>query len=182
MPIFDRWRDDLRASRRRTARTIDEGSSPIGPIVAAVGGALGGAAMALLLDPANGRARRARLLDQLGASVRGGRRRTERMARGVAANVSAAGARTSAALRPPAQHDENDATLVARVESELFRDQTIPKGALNVNAENGIVIVRGELPDSDMRDRLETAIRRIPGVWEVHNLTHLPGEPAPTAR
>lgn len=182
MPIFDRWRDDFRASRRRTARTIDEPSSPITPILAAVGGALSGAAMALLLDPANGRARRARLVDQLGAGVRSGRRSAERAARGVAANVAAARARTSAALSAPAQHDENDATLAARVESELFRDQSIPKGALNVNAENGIVIVRGELPDMAMREQLETAIRRIPGVWEVHNLTHLPGEPAPTAR
>ncbi|MEO8510147.1 MAG: BON domain-containing protein [Chloroflexota bacterium] len=182
MPIFDRWRDDLRASRRRAARSIDEPSSPIGPIIAAVGGALGGAAVALLMDPANGRARRARLVDQLGANVRGGRRRTERMARGVAANITAVGARTSAAMRPPAHHDENDATLAARVESELFSDASIPKGGLNVNAENGIVIVRGELADMEMRERLETAIRRIPGVWEVHNLTHLPGEPAPTTR
>lgn len=182
MPIFDRWRDDLRASRRRTARTVDAPSSPIGPIVAAVGGALSGAAVALLLDPANGRARRARLFDRLGASVRAGRRRTERVARNVSATVSAAGARSSAAMRAPSHHDENDATLAARVESELFSDQTIPKGALNINAENGIVIVRGELPDTEMRERLETAVRRIPGVWEVHNLTHLPGEPAPTAR
>ena len=182
MPIFDRWRDDLRATRRRTARTIDEPSSLVGPILAAAGGALSGAVAALLLDPANGRARRARLVDQLAGGMRRGRRSAERLARGVAANASAARARTAAALRAPAQHDENDATLTARVESELFRDQAIPKGDLNINAENGIVIVRGELPDPAMREQLETAIRRIPGVWEVHNLTHLPGEPAPTTR
>jgi osmotically-inducible protein OsmY len=143
---------------------------------------LTGAVSAMLLDPARGRSRRAQLVDRGRAMLNRSGRRAERMARGVSANATALAARASAALAEPAELDDNSVTLAARVESELFRDPSIPKGALNINAENGIIVIRGELPDGEMRDRIESSVRRIPGVWEVHNLTHLPGEPAPTAR
>lgn len=191
MSIFDQWRDQLGSSRDKTARSardarrragLVERPNPIGTIAAAIGGAAAGAALALLFDPARGRGRRAQLVDRVRGGIRGGQRRADRTVRGVRARANAVAARSSAAMRQRASDDVNDATLAERVESELFSDQTIPKGALNINAENGIIVVRGELPDAEMRERIETAIRRIPGVWEVNNLTHLPGEPAPTAR
>jgi osmotically-inducible protein OsmY len=45
-----------------------------------------------------------------------------------------------------------------------------------------VVVLRGEVADSAMSERLEHGARAIPGVWEVENLLHLPGEPAPTHR
>ena len=76
----------------------------------------------------------------------------------------------------------NDATLKDRVESELLRDAAIPKGAININAEQGVVVLRGEVPDDDMRSALATRAAEIHGVWYVENLLHLPGEPAMTRR
>ena len=191
MSILDQWRAQLGSSRDQTARQarevrrrahLSESRSPFGTIAAAIGGAAAGATLALLFDPARGRGRRAQLADRALGGARAGQRRFSRAIRGSRARVTGLAARGAAAMSDRAPDDVNDATLAERVESELFSDQTIPKGALNVNAENGIVVVRGELPDAEMRDRVETAIRRIPGVWEVNNLTHLPGEPAPTAR
>lgn len=177
MPILERWRRDVEAAAPR-----DRSSGLAGTLVAAAGAALAGAAAAFLLDPDRGNARRSQLVDRIAAAARSGRRRGERAARGVGAGASAMVARTSAALRERPERDENDAALASRVESELFSDPSIPKGSLNLNAENGIIVVRGEVADADMRERIETAIRRVPGVWEVNNLVHLPGEPAPTAR
>jgi osmotically-inducible protein OsmY len=76
----------------------------------------------------------------------------------------------------------NDASLAAKVESELFRDPDLPKGDININVEQGVVVLRGEVADAGTSERLEKSARAIPGVWEVENLLHLPGEPAPTHR
>ena len=67
-------------------------------------------------------------------------------------------------------------TLTAKVETKLFRDPSVPKGTININVERGIVVLRGEVPDAEMRDRLATEAGAIGGVWSVHNLLHLPGE------
>jgi osmotically-inducible protein OsmY len=43
--------------------------------------------------------------------------------------------------RPREQPD--DAALARKVETELFRDADVPKGDINVNAEDGVVFLRG---------------------------------------
>ena len=48
------------------------------------------------------------------------------------------------------EHDTpelDDVSLVRKVESELFRDRTIPKGPISINADRGIVVLRGQLED-----------------------------------
>ena len=77
----------------------------------------------------------------------------------------------------PKQYD--DWTLKAKVESELFRDEQEVKGAINVNAQNGVVQLRGELPSHDLIEALVDRTRQIHGVKDVENLLHTPGEPAP---
>jgi osmotically-inducible protein OsmY len=72
----------------------------------------------------------------------------------------------------------NDVTLARKVESDLFRDPDVPKGRINVNAEGGIIVLRGELGRREQIEAVEAAVRRIPGVREVENLLHLPGTPA----
>ena len=63
----------------------------------------------------------------------------------------------------------DDATLVDRVKSEIFRDPDVPKGQINVNAEYGRVILRGEVDSEDMiRDLVERA-RQVDGVEDVEN-------------
>ena len=139
-----------------------------------------GAVAAFLLDPVQGRGRRARLLDQSAAMWRhgwGGALRQGRLLGGRAGGTLAAWRARSLTGEPA-----NDATLKDRVESELLRDPAIPKGAININAEQGVVVLRGEVPDDGMRAMLEKRAGQVRGVWYVENLLHLPGEPALTQR
>jgi osmotically-inducible protein OsmY len=73
----------------------------------------------------------------------------------------------------------DDATLTQKVMSELFRDKRIPKGRINVNAENGVVLLRGEIEEPGLIVEIVERARRIGGVTDVENLLHLPGETAP---
>ena len=49
-----------------------------------------------------------------------------------------------------------------------------------MNAENGVVYLRGEADRSELIETLENQVRKVEGVQEVENLLHLPGEPAKT--
>ena len=82
----------------------------------------------------------------------------------------------ASSLRPK---EYDDYTLKAKVESELFRDEHEVKGAVNVNAQNGVVQLRGELPSHDLIDTLVARTREIKGVKDVENLLHTPGETVP---
>lgn len=143
-------------------------------------GTAAGAVAAMLLDPARGHSRRARLADQSAAAVRRAGRQLERETRRVGAAVEG----RMAAMRAGGEHDGedpgNDATISDRVQSELFADPAVPKGSLNVNVEHGIVVLRGEVADDAMRRQIVERTERIEGVWSVRDLMHLPGETAPT--
>ena len=77
----------------------------------------------------------------------------------------------------PRRYD--DGTLKAKVESELFRDEHEVKGSISVNAQQGVVQLRGELPSQDLIDALVGRTQQIHGVREVESLLHLPGTEAP---
>ena len=96
-------------------------------------------------------------------------------AKGVATNVA------PGAGREPADERLNDPALAQKVESEVFRDDALPKGSVSVNAEYGVIYFRGEVPSQEVMDELTTRARAVDGVRAVENLTHLPGEPARTA-
>jgi osmotically-inducible protein OsmY len=141
-----------------------------------LGGVLG-TLVALLFDPQQGRRRRAELVDRTKALFRRTARRAERAGRGVGARVYG--------MSQQVQHleeeskDFDDATLAHKVETEIFRDADVPKGQINVNVQEGVVQLRGEVPNADILDDLVEKTRRVQGVREVENLLHLPGTPAP---
>ncbi len=85
--------------------------------------------------------------------------------------------RSLVAKTHPKQYD--DATLKDKVESELFRDEHEVKGSISVNAQEGVVQLRGELPSQDLIDALVARTRQIHGVKDVESLLHLPGTEAP---
>jgi osmotically-inducible protein OsmY len=91
--------------------------------------------------------------------------RVERAGRGVGARVYGT--------------DVDDTTLTHKVESEIFRDDSVPKGQINVNAQEGVVQLRGEVPSEEMVSDLVEKTRSVEGVRDVENLLHLPGSPAP---
>ena len=75
--------------------------------------------------------------------------------------------------------DTNDPTLVSRVESEIFRESGAAKGQVNVNAQFGVVQLRGEVDSQELIDDLVARARSVQGVVDVENLLHAPGDAAP---
>jgi hypothetical protein len=138
-----------------------------------------GAALTYFFDPAQGRRRRAMAGDRIAAFFRGRARQGQRV--GQSASAKAEGLVQKAKHReeePKPQPD--DVTLTRKVETEIFRDADIPKGQINVNAENGKVYLRGEVEKPELIDDLEKRTRKVQGVQDVENLLHLPGTQAPT--
>ncbi|HET8587251.1 MAG TPA: BON domain-containing protein [Candidatus Limnocylindria bacterium] len=182
MSTLDRWLGEMNDTRSEArARMRDmlprRGPSPMTTALTALAGAAIGAALAFFLDPQRGRSRRARYLDQAGAAARDLMNGASRTARRVGNDAQGFGERLShpggGALMP------SDAALTDKVETELFADQRIPKGKININVEEGVVVLRGEVDTSGEADELIRKAQRIPGVARVDSLLHLPGEPAP---
>jgi osmotically-inducible protein OsmY len=112
-----------------------------------------GAALAYFFDPDNGKRRRKATVKRLTGFAR---RRRE----GVQG--------------PP----QDDVTLARKVESEIFRDADVPKGAIDVDAEHGKVVLRGEVDSTELIEELVGKARRVQGVEEVESLLHTPGQQA----
>jgi hypothetical protein len=130
------------------------------------------------LDPDRGRRRRNMARDRLGARLRRVGRGIASMWRGAAADAYGVSHRI-VHLVPKVTDVPDDETLRQRVESQLFRDRHIPKGRLNITAEHGTIILRGELENPAEVARLEQRVLRVPGVRGVQNLLHPHGTPAP---
>jgi len=92
----------------------------------------------------------------------------------------AAGGATPGAGREPAEDRLNDPALARKVESEIFREGDVPKGDISVNAEYGVIYLRGQISDPDGMEELVKRARAVDGVRAVENLTHLPSETAPS--
>lgn len=74
--------------------------------------------------------------------------------------------------------DPNDASLAHKVETEIFSDPDVPKGQVDVNAEDGVVILRGEVENEKLIQDLEERTRSVQGVKGVENLLHVSGQEA----
>jgi osmotically-inducible protein OsmY len=141
--------------------------------------AAGGAVLLFFFDPISGRTRRSRLRQRVPALVRRGGRSAGRLGR--VAGAEAYGLKQKAVhLREEPKEDLNDPTIEAKVETELFRDPEVPKGQINVNVQEGVVQLRGEVQSEELIETLVARARGIQGVRDVENLLHLPGTPAPT--
>ena len=114
-----------------------------------------GAALAYFFDPQNGRARRKETIKRI---VRLSQRQRGRLT---------------------ARAQPDDVTLARQVESEIFGNADLPKGQINVNAEEGKVVLRGEVVSAEMIEELVSKARKVQGVQEVENLLHTPGQAAP---
>jgi osmotically-inducible protein OsmY len=140
--------------------------------------AAAGAALAYFLDPRNGKRRRHVAVDRVGGFFRRRGRDVSRTGRAVTSEAYGV-AKKATHLREKKKPQPNDATLTSKVESEIFRDADVPKGRISVNAEDGVVYLRGEVESPDLISHLEQAARKVQGVQDVENLLHVPGSPAP---
>lgn len=141
-----------------------------------IGGAAGAGA-AYLFDPVQGRTRRAKLGDQIGRLSRKTEaklgQRTE-YAAGVAEGWrhKFSGAEEEA---PP-----SDQALVDKVKSQIFSGlDDVDSGTVNIDANDGVVVLRGQLAERSHIDELASRTAGIVGVRQVINLLHLPGEEPP---
>jgi len=137
-----------------------------------------GALIAYFFDSQNGRSRRAEARQRIPAFFRHAGTRAQRAGGAVAAE--AYGVKQKAThLKEEEKPQPDDATLAHKVETEIFRDADIPKGQINVNAENGKVVLRGEVEQPELIKDLEKRTKKVQGVREVENLLHTPGTKAP---
>lgn len=160
-----------RVQGRRQAR---RGSKPRLAVFLAGSGA--GAAAEYLLDPAQGKRRRHVLRDRAMAMLQRGSRETGRKARYMAGKIQG----VAADATPPGRDSSelNDPALAAKVESELFRPADAPKDTVDVNVEEGVVYLRGEVTSREQLKDLIDRAQTVDGVVRAESLLHLPGEPA----
>ena len=140
-----------------------------------------GALVAYFFDPENGHRRRALARDRIPAVLRHSSERVEKVAKEVTSEAKATKAKVT--HRKEAEKPQpDDVTLARKVETEIFRDADVPKGQINVNAENGKVVLRGEVEKPSMIKDLEKRTRKVQGVQDVENLLHTPGSAAPASK
>jgi osmotically-inducible protein OsmY len=108
-------------------------------------------------------------------------RQVERAGRGFA-SFAAGKVKAVANRNPDPKPGMDDNTLKSKVETELFRDESIPKGQINIHVVEGVVELRGEVKRPEVKRELESKARAIPEVREVSNLLHLPKSPPPEKR
>jgi hypothetical protein len=147
------------------------------------GSALGALTM-FLFDPAQGRRRRALIRDKVSHMRRVMTRdmphtmeKRGRYARGVARGIVHETTEALPFNGHPAESDNE--TLVARVRSEVLRNDHIKAGEIHVDAHDGCVTLRGQLQHPDQIRRLVRDSANVSGVREVRNYLHLPGTPPP---
>lgn len=139
-----------------------------------------GAALTYFFDPQQGRRRRTMARDKVAAFFRSRAREGERLAGSASAQADALKQKATHMKEEP-KPQPDDVTLARKVETEIFRDPEVPKGQINVNAENGKVVLRGEVSQPELIKDLEERARSVQGVQEVENLLHTPGTEAPTS-
>jgi osmotically-inducible protein OsmY len=137
--------------------------------------AAGGAALAYYHDSQQGRRRRHVTRDKALSLAKHGTKRGRKLVHHVSADTRGYVERAKHARGGTGELD--DATLVDKVESIVFRNRDVPKGRININAENGVVFLRGEVDRPELVGALEARVRKVRGVRGVENLLHTPAEP-----
>jgi osmotically-inducible protein OsmY len=74
----------------------------------------------------------------------------------------------------------DDAVIVDRVQSEAFRGVDLTPGTVNVNAEYGKVVLRGEVESEGLIRDLVARVRLVEGVVDVESRLTTPGAAKPS--
>jgi hypothetical protein len=138
-----------------------------------------GGVLVYLFDPERGRRRRALLRDRLRGMLHRSWKRARKGSRKMRSRGYGMRQRAVHRLLPHEVAPQDDVTLAHRVESFVFRDQAVPKGAINISAEKGVVVLRGQLDSPEQVRTVEHDALRVPGVHKVESYLHLTGTPAP---
>lgn len=136
-----------------------------------IGGAVG-AALTYFLDPELGPSRRARVQQQLMSTLGRGRRQV-------------AGPRTGTTELAAATLADDDLTVLSRVESVLGDLPGYPRDRVELEVEQGRLVLRGEVESEARATEIAEAASHVRGVTSVDNHLHadgLPAAPKPVAR
>lgn len=82
-------------------------------------------------------------------------------------------------MSQPDNVNPDDNTLRDRIESEAFNHHLAPKGEYNLNVEDGIAVLRGQLNSQEDIQQLIELVAAVPDVQGVESFLHTPGTPAP---
>jgi hypothetical protein len=141
-----------------------------------VTGALLGAAAAYLFDPRSGARRRAVTRDKAGKYARGARRWIRGRAR--VTSDHAQGIRHELVKHAPgytpAPTPDTDTFIKQRVESELGHATNLPLSLVNFDAADGIVRIRGTVPDAAGAEAIVSQTAAVEGVRAVVSLMRTP--------
>jgi hypothetical protein len=129
---------------------------------------LAGASLWLIAD----NRRRSLARDKVVSFTRGTTKRLRRQGSYVASTArgKVEGVRHGVDTVPP-----SDPALAAKVSSEVLGDYP----GVNINVENGVVVLRGQLESEARIAELEQSVRKVTGVVDVTNLLHVPGQTPP---
>jgi osmotically-inducible protein OsmY len=136
-----------------------------------------GAALVYFFDPQEGARRRNMARDRALAFFRSRAREAAGAGQAVAREASDTKKKIEHRQEEPKDFDDN--TLANKVRSEIFRPEDAPKGDVNVNVEDGVVYLRGEIEQQELIEDLVDRARSVQGVQGVENLLHVPGTEAP---
>jgi len=159
------------AAAKARARGRAKASGASTKAVGAAGAA--GLAAGYFLDPDSGKRRRHIARDRALALIRRGADRTRRQAeyRVQQAEGKVEAAKSKASPEKPAP---NDQALAERVKSEIFQPADAPKDSVNINVEDGVVYLRGEVKRPEQIRKLVKEAGAVDGVRGVENLLHTP--------
>ncbi len=135
-----------------------------------------GAGLTYFFDPDSGARRRGEARDRTRAFFRRRGRALEGFAGSVQAEAFGLVQKVKHRQEQP-NGEPDDVTLAHKVESTIFRDVDVR--GINVNAEDGVVVLRGEVERPELIAELEARTRNVQGVKGVENLLHLTGTEAP---
>jgi osmotically-inducible protein OsmY len=152
-------------------------SRRIGALVGAT--AFGALLEYFFLDTQHATRRRHTVRDRVLATIRRRARASVRRAKYIEGVAEGVAHKAAHALPGTHGHREelDDVTLAQKVESTAFRKARVPTGQVSVNAEKGIVFLRGELDSEEKIEALVRHVAAVEGVHEVKNLLHTATRP-----
>lgn len=69
-----------------------------------------------------------------------------------------------------------DTAITANIKGKLLAEQTINSTVIHVETTNGKVVITGEVPDEEVKIKVESIAKNTDGVKEVQSLLQLSSE------